>query len=667
MKKRALLIGINEYEHYGEFPLDGCVNDIEIMAAVLKEKFGFNDKEIILVTDKDATRDRIVGEMRDILENCEPDALIVLHFSGHGTRRVSKESTRPDGLEETIIPYDSGPDNALNRDIRDSDLRDWFAHLTQKTRNICFFCDSCYSGSIVRGEKIRGIETDSADAFSTVEKSEQQNDSESLFPRSSANWLSLSANYVLLASCKKDEFAREYTLTEGNKRTAYGAFTYFLVRELRNASEDATYQDVFEQLCLKMQLKYASQHPQIEGQNRRRLFTGTESESLNYVLVKERVEDEVILLAGAAHGITLNSEWGISVSGAKNTSADKIGTVKISEIDAVTSKAKIIEENDSLKIEAGNRAVEEVHCYKNKKIKVFFDVSLAKSKQIKQTIAETVKKSSWLAVTNQEVQSEFIVALAESESKNDGQKEVQIVIMQSRDYQVLWSISKSDKNYHQKICRILETLVRFSMVSELENPSSKIKGLVEFNLLQKKGNEWGEANTVYNELPLYYEGEQIGFRIINKSSVPIYISVLDLGLTKSVGLLYPRKAAAEKLEKSRSAAGEIENPNLGRVKIGVLPNERITLYIPDESLLTDLPDINLVGGVEIFKLMVTTEQTNFSWIEQDGLRLNLKSKSPLEELMYLFWSENHTREGKFELDEENDWFTINRGFYLCKK
>ena len=669
MKKRALLIGINEYKYYREFPLDGCLNDVEIMASVLREKFGFNEDEIILLTNEKATRDRIVEELRDILENCEPDAQIVLHFSGHGTRRVAKETTKPDGLEETIVPYDSPMKAIGHRDIYDADLRDWIALLAERTKNICFFCDSCYAGSIVRGEKIRGVETDSELSPAEIEKVASKMSSETLFPRSSADWLTLSDSYVLLAGCKKDEFAREYTLVEGDKRTPYGAFTYFLAGELRNAPENSTYQDVFEQACLKMRLKYTSQHPQIEGQNQRLLFTGTSRESLSYVSVQERSDGEAVLLAGASHGITPGSRWGIyEPEGVYQSAPKKIGTVRISEVDAVTSRAEIIKESKKTKIKAGCRAVEEVHCYKNKRAEIFLELSSTNFSEIKQSLAKTIRKSSWLKLTARETDSDFIVSNAAPDSG-------QIVIRQTHDREVLWSIPIADEECHKKIRRTLDTLVRFAMVSELQNSASRLKGLVAFELLQKNGKEWEKAKPRHDNLPLFFEGEQIAFQVANKSPVPIYISVLDLGLTKLIGLLYPRRAASEKLEKSsageelkksRSAGGIIENPNLGKLVIGVLPNERIKLFIPDEARLTLQPDINRNGGVEVFKLMITTEQTNFSWIEQSGLRTRLRAVSPLDKLMRLYFKEKRTREGKYELDAETDWLTINRSFYLCK-
>ncbi|MCD9186029.1 MAG: caspase family protein [Pyrinomonadaceae bacterium] len=669
MKKRALLIGINEYKYYREYPLDGCINDVEIIASVLREKFGFSEDEITLLKDKEATRDRIVEEMRRILETCEPDAPVVLHFSGHGTRRIARETTKPDGLEETIVPYDSPTDIATHRDIYDSDLRDWIALLAKITKNICFFCDSCYAGSIVRGEKIRGVETDSLLSSAEVKKAASKMSAENLFPRSSVNWLELSESYVLLAGCKKDEFAREYTVIEGDKKTPFGAFTYFLAGELRNAPENATYQDVFEQVCIKMGLRTTSQHPQIEGRNERQLFTGIQTETLQYISIKERTGDEVILLAGASHGITIGSQWGVFEPEAiRQLKPKKIGTVKISQIDVVTSRAKIIKESKNSEIKAGDKAVEEVHYYKNKAAKVFLDMPSTDFDEIRHSIAKAVKKSSWLKLTDQATDSDFIVSsIANPEAGNAVPGINKIVILQTHDHAILWSGASADKDYHKKVCRTLETLVKFAMVTELQNSVSRLKDLVKFELLQKNKGKWKKAEPRYNNLPLFSEGEQIAFQVTNLSPVPIYISVLDLGLTKRISLLYPRRAASEKLEKTRSGGGFIENPNLGKLSVGILPNERINLFIPDEARITALPDINRNGGVEVFKLMITTEQTNFSWIEQSGLRTRIRSKSPLDKLMRLYFKENRTREGNYELDEENDWFTINRTFYLCKK
>ena len=54
MANRALLIGINEYEHVGS--LAGCLNDVELLGGVLTGHYGFEDSDITRVVDPDNSR-----------------------------------------------------------------------------------------------------------------------------------------------------------------------------------------------------------------------------------------------------------------------------------------------------------------------------------------------------------------------------------------------------------------------------------------------------------------------------------------------------------------------------------------------------------------------------------------------------------------------------------
>jgi hypothetical protein len=57
-KKLALLIGIDDYENVSD--LDGCVNDVENMRSLLRDKFGFEEKNIVTLLNKHATRKAIL-------------------------------------------------------------------------------------------------------------------------------------------------------------------------------------------------------------------------------------------------------------------------------------------------------------------------------------------------------------------------------------------------------------------------------------------------------------------------------------------------------------------------------------------------------------------------------------------------------------------------------
>lgn len=96
-RKLALLIGINQYEAKTEWlPLNGCVNDVELQRELLIHRFGFNPKDILTLTDRQATRVNIIEGIREHLTSqALLDDLVVVHFSGHGSRLKGKDSLVP--------------------------------------------------------------------------------------------------------------------------------------------------------------------------------------------------------------------------------------------------------------------------------------------------------------------------------------------------------------------------------------------------------------------------------------------------------------------------------------------------------------------------------------------------------------------------------------------
>jgi hypothetical protein len=670
MKKRALLIGVNDYQYKNEIgALKGCINDTKIMASVLKRRFGFAKEDITFLWNEKATRDSIIDELKRILENCESNDTIVFHFSGHGTRRVAAEANKPDNLDETIMPYDTRFESAMHRDIRDSELRNWMALLMEKNADVHLFFDCCHSGSIVRGgdevrnnRKNRGIDTDKPreiSSASTKIAARQPVDSAAFPPP--VNWQSLSDFYSLLSACRRNEPAREFPVAEDGKY--HGVFTYFLVRELEKASKNFTYQDIFEQLCIKIKAKSFTQSPQIEGNGRRRLFSRAEADTMKYVLVEKRSQNKAVLSAGAVHGVTIKSQWAVYPPGIKNPAPEnKIGNVVVAGVDVITSDAKITKESKIHKISEGCRAVEEIHYYDEQKKSVYINSPLSELRQIEKIIAKDIKASSWLKPTETKDEADFIVSLSTNAANN-----IQAEILQDGDEPFLLKMSDLDGAALGNIRRNLEKLTKYSMILELENPSSDLKDSVEFTLLQKVRGKWREARSVYKNLPKYVEGEQIAFQVTNNSPSRIYVSVLDFGLTKRISLLYPQRAASQHLASTKAARKP--NPDIGILKKGLLPvpNDTMILTIPKEALTAKLSELDKEGGLEVFKLIVTTGETNFSFIEQSGVKNRQKPESALERLLYKYSNETRTREVGFKLTDQGDWFTINRGFYLCRR
>ena len=144
MSKRALIVGINEFETVS--PLRGCVNDTQTIRDVLKRHYGFEDVKIL--TDAEATAAAIRSHLSDwLLTEYAGDGSDVrlFHFSSHGTQVPDQGDDEWECQDEAIVTYDHDWDNPF----RDDDLREIFDPVPENV-NFTFIADCCHSGSIQR-------------------------------------------------------------------------------------------------------------------------------------------------------------------------------------------------------------------------------------------------------------------------------------------------------------------------------------------------------------------------------------------------------------------------------------------------------------------------------------------------------------------------------------
>lgn len=82
-RKLALLIGINHYASQND--LSGCLMDVELQRELLIHRFGFNPRDILILKDRQATRENIeTAFLEHLTQQAKPDDVVVFHFSGYG-------------------------------------------------------------------------------------------------------------------------------------------------------------------------------------------------------------------------------------------------------------------------------------------------------------------------------------------------------------------------------------------------------------------------------------------------------------------------------------------------------------------------------------------------------------------------------------------------------
>ncbi len=140
--RRALCIGINQY---ASSPLFGCVSDARRWYSWF-EKSGFQT-DILL--DQDASRDRILSSMRDLVTRSSPGDVIAIQYSGHGTQLpdLNGDESGGDtpGWDEALVPVDY----LSNGFVIDDDLAEVCDGIPPDV-NVTFFFDCCHSGTATR-------------------------------------------------------------------------------------------------------------------------------------------------------------------------------------------------------------------------------------------------------------------------------------------------------------------------------------------------------------------------------------------------------------------------------------------------------------------------------------------------------------------------------------
>ncbi len=132
----ALVIGINDYQSAA--PLGYAINDAEAIAQLLIDKFGFDGENVLLLTDANATRARIIDSFLSYASKSDVNDRILFFFAGHGYTVSGRR-----GEVGLLVPYNGEPRN-LSTLIRWDELTRNAELIPAK--HVLFVMDACYGG-----------------------------------------------------------------------------------------------------------------------------------------------------------------------------------------------------------------------------------------------------------------------------------------------------------------------------------------------------------------------------------------------------------------------------------------------------------------------------------------------------------------------------------------
>jgi caspase domain-containing protein len=671
--KWALLIGINRYPMFApRGQLSGCVNDVQVMRQVLVESFKFPEDHVKLLADEQATREGILMAMKELVALVGEDDIVVVHYSGHGSQMTDREGDEADGLDETILPYDTGRDPHPNLDISDDEIYLWLKDLTAKTQAVTLIFDCCHSGTIARdsfGGEMRWIEADLRPVEDLppspipLEARALSGGRRDLGP---SGWLPLGERYVLIAGCSSDE--RSYEMEEP-AGVRHGALTYFLTQELLKAEPGTTYRDVFEITAPRVSSRLPNQHPQLEGARDLEVFGVRRIEPMAFVPVREREGERIVLGAGAACGLREGSQWAIYASGKKAVASgeEPLGVVSITSVRAVTSDGTLLRESQPGAVAAGMRAVEESRALETR-MPVQVEVLSRQGTDVS-SLLEGLDRHTLLRRAERDEYAKARVYLLPPGTSAARKRAVPTLPPLTEE---TWAVvgengdlmmpphRRSEPGVVQTLLDNLEKAARYQLALDLRNERSPLAGKVEVELLRWTGNWLEEPEQGPDGRPSFLEGDQLALKIVNRYDRPLFVYVLDLGLTGRIHQAYPVPGAKESLEPGHT------------IEVGTRSGEEMALYIPEEFPFAATED-SAVEGFETLKFFVTTDPTDFLPFIQTGFREWKEGPAgpvrSLSDLLSVTFGGGGYRDVKIpsQSGAREDWTTVERSFRLRRR
>lgn len=310
--------------------LKGSINDVTAMQQVIEKFYGFDDKNVHVLTDRQATRENIKNALQKyLIDEAAGGDIVFFYYAGHGSQMRNSKSRETPPKDETIVPADASQGVW---DVRDKEFARWFNQMLDKKLLVTAIFDSCHSGSIARGASVlrqaRLLPDDDRDADDDYHETAPEDRGALIFSAAQAN----------------QSAWEDYDQDSGPKPIPHGAFTLALLRVINAGNANLPAIDIFKAVKAQLQAHNIDQLPVLAGRGRdsKPLF-GTEASGPGgsvRVAALDVSGERVSLDGGLAIGLREGAE--LRLTNSKKGSAQ----VRLRVTEAVSlsrSVAKVIE------------------------------------------------------------------------------------------------------------------------------------------------------------------------------------------------------------------------------------------------------------------------------------------------------------------------------------
>jgi hypothetical protein len=152
-KYHALVIGINDYKNLTN--LGTAVADADAISEILSKEYGFKVTKLI-----NPTRDNILDALDNLQASLKFEDNLLIYYAGHGW--LDEKSDQGYWLAT------DAKKNRRSRWVSNSTLTDTLKSIAAK--HVMVVADSCYSGRLVRGLKIRTNDRDDPEYYQKISR-----------------------------------------------------------------------------------------------------------------------------------------------------------------------------------------------------------------------------------------------------------------------------------------------------------------------------------------------------------------------------------------------------------------------------------------------------------------------------------------------------------------
>jgi len=293
--KHALLIAIEDYSQTPFSSLKGPINDLTITKYVLTQRFDFENKDFIILVNKQATHTGIENGFQKLIQRVKPNDFVYIYYSGHGSQTLDLNGDELSGKDQTWVSYGARSSNKQhkdNYDVLDDEIKAWLAALYAKTNKVVFVSDSCHSATVSRNKTVfRTIPADKRPHMLGKNK----------YPKLQTHM------GIRVGAAREYESAIELPMKNNQY---YGVFTWYWVKNLQQAQANDTWNNILKRTAAQITSKHhIEQYPQIEGESHQQILGDSFKSLPATAVVHKAYKNWVGIQAGSLTGVSKGSVY----------------------------------------------------------------------------------------------------------------------------------------------------------------------------------------------------------------------------------------------------------------------------------------------------------------------------------------------------------------------